>query len=113
LRKRYACVEVVDRDANDGSLTIVSGYGAHSQWYRNLVVHPDIKIRIGRARRAVHAELLSPADGADAMADYARRYARLAPKLMELCGAHIDGTEADYREVAEKRLRFIRLEPRV
>jgi hypothetical protein len=32
---------------------------------------------------------------------------------MELCGAHIDGTEADYREVAEKRLRFIRLEPRV
>ena len=34
----------------------------------------------------------------------------MAPKLMKLCGAHIDGTEADYREVAVKRLRFVRLE---
>jgi hypothetical protein len=31
---------------------------------------------------------------------------------MEVCGAHIDGTESDYREVAEKRLRFVRLVPR-
>jgi hypothetical protein len=34
----------------------------------------------------------------------------MAPKLMKLCGAHVDGTEADYREVAVKRLRFVRLE---
>jgi hypothetical protein len=56
--------------------------------------------------------LLSPEEGADVMADYARRYPKIAPKLMKLCGAHIDGTEADYREVAAKRLRFVRLEPR-
>jgi len=31
---------------------------------------------------------------------------------LKLCGAHMDGTEADYREVAVKRLRFVRLEPR-
>jgi deazaflavin-dependent oxidoreductase (nitroreductase family) len=108
--KRYACVEAVDRDAEDGSLTIVSGYGVHAQWYRNLVAHPDIDVRVGRTRRAVHAKLLSPADGADAMADYARHHPKMAPGLMKLCGAHIDGTEADYREVAEKRLRFVRLE---
>lgn len=107
---RYACVEVVERDSSDGSLVIVSGYGANSQWYRNLVARPDIEIRIGRARRAVRAELLSPAEGADVMVDYVRRYPRLAPNLMKLCGAHIDGSEADYREVAEQRLRFIRLE---
>jgi hypothetical protein len=50
------------------------------------------------------------ANGADVMMDYARRYPKIAPKLMKLCGAHTDGTDADYREVAEKRLRFVRLE---
>ncbi len=108
--KRYACVEVVDRDVNDESLTIVSGDGEHSQWYRNLVARPDIEIRIGCERRAVRAKLLGPAEGADVMADYARRYPKIAPKLMKLCGAHMDGTEADYREVAEKRLRFVQLD---
>jgi len=109
---RYSCVEVVDRDSNHDTLTIVSGYGEHAQWYQNLRAHPDIDIRIGRGRRAVHAALLSPEEGADVMADYARRYPKIAPKLMKLCGAHMDGTEADYREVAVKRLRFVRLEPR-
>jgi deazaflavin-dependent oxidoreductase (nitroreductase family) len=109
-RIRYTCVEVVDRDGD--VLVIVSGFGEGSQWYRNLVAHPAIHVRVGRQRRAVSAELVSPAAGADIMADYAQRYPKLAPKLMEVCGAHIDGTESDYREVAEKRLRFVRLVPR-
>ena len=109
---RYSCVEVVDRDANDDALTIVSGYGEHAQWYRNLRARPDIDMRIGTHRRPVQAKLLSPEEGAGVMADYARRYPKMAPNLMKLCGAHMDGTEADYREVAVKRLRFVRLEPR-
>jgi deazaflavin-dependent oxidoreductase (nitroreductase family) len=109
---RYSCVEVVDRDASGEVLTIVSGYGEASQWYRNLRAHPDIWIRTNRGRKAVRAELLGPGDGADVMADYARRNPRMAPKLMQLCGAHVDGSEADYREVAVERLRFVRLHPR-
>jgi deazaflavin-dependent oxidoreductase (nitroreductase family) len=109
---RYSCVEVVDRDPSDDRLTIVSGYGEHAQWYRNLRVHPDIDILAGWGRHAVHAELLSPEEGADVMVDYGRRYPKMAPKLMKLCGAHIDGTEADYREVAVKRLRFVQLDRR-
>jgi len=109
-RIRYTCVELVDREGD--VLVIVSGYGEGSQWYRNLVAHPAIHVRVGRKRRAVSAELVSPAAGAKIMADYAQRYPKLAPKLMEVCGAHIDGTESDYREVAEKRLRFVRLRPR-
>lgn len=109
---RYSCVEVVDRDALGSTLTIVSGYGDSAQWYRNLRAQPDIEIRTNRGRRAVHAKLLSPAEGADAMVDYARLHPKMAPNLMKLCGAHMDGSEADYREVAEKRLRFVQLEPR-
>jgi deazaflavin-dependent oxidoreductase (nitroreductase family) len=106
---RHSCVEVVDRDDDGMTLTIVSGYGVRAQWYQNLRARPDIEIRTNRARRAVHAELLSPEDGADAMVSYARRYPKMAPQLMKLCGAHTEGSEADYREVAMERLRFVRL----
>ena len=107
---RYSCVEVVDRDEGD-VLVIVSGYGERSQWYRNLLADPAIHIRVGRQRRTVIADMLSPTAGGDAMVDYARRHPKIAPRLMKLCAAHMDGTEADYREVAEKRLRFVRLIP--
>ncbi|MFW2389549.1 MAG: nitroreductase/quinone reductase family protein [Polyangiales bacterium] len=100
------------RNASGEVLTIVSGYGEASQWYRNLRAQPDISIRTNRGRKAVRAELLGPGVGADVMADYARRNPRMAPKLMQLCGAHVDGSEADYREVAVERLRFVRLHPR-
>lgn len=106
---RYGCVEVVDRDSDRGTLTIVSGYGVAAQWYKNLRVQPDIEIRTNRGRRAVHAQLLSPEEGAEAMVSYARRNPKMAPQLMKLCGAHIDGSEDDYREVAVERLRFIQL----
>jgi deazaflavin-dependent oxidoreductase (nitroreductase family) len=33
---RYSCVEVVDRDDDGMTLTIVSGYGVRAQWYQNL-----------------------------------------------------------------------------
>ena len=108
---RYSCVEVVGRDASGQALTIVSGYGEGSQWYRNLRAHPDIRIRTSRGSQDVRAEFLSAAEGADVMADYARRYPRMAPNLMKLCGAHVDGSEAEYREVAFERLRFVRLRP--
>lgn len=108
---RYNCVEVVDRQEGD-AIVIVSGYGERSQWYRNLVAHPAIHVWVGRRRRPVTADLVASSAGADIMVDYARRYPKLAPKLMNLCGAHVDGTESDYREVAERRLRFVRLVPR-
>ena len=107
---RWIIRDALEIDAEGASLTIVSGYGEHAQWYRNLRAHPDIEIRTGGGRRAVRAKLLSPEEGADVMAGYARRYPKMAPELMKLCGAHIDGTEADYREVAVKRLRFVQLE---
>lgn len=107
---RYTCVEVVEREDGD-VLVIVSGYGERSQWYRNIVAHPRVHVWVGRRRRAVTAELASPSAGADIMAEYAKHYPKLAPKLMRLCGAHVDGTEADYREVADRRLRFVRLVP--
>lgn len=105
---RSTCVEVVERESPD-RIVIVSGYGEASQWYRNLAADPSVHCWMGARRRRASAELLDPEDGADFMVRYAHRNPKLAPRLMQLCGAHVDGGDDDYREVARRRLRFVRI----
>jgi deazaflavin-dependent oxidoreductase (nitroreductase family) len=110
---RYHCVEVIERrDLHVAPhFTIVSGYGERSQWYRNIKATPTIQVHTGRGRSPYRAEFVSPSEGADLMAAYAEAHPKLAKELMMVCGAEVDGSETDYREVAEKRLRFLRLSP--
>jgi len=49
--RRYAVLEVVDRPAPD-IYVIVSGFGEASQWYRNLLADPHVRISVGWRRNA-------------------------------------------------------------
>jgi deazaflavin-dependent oxidoreductase (nitroreductase family) len=51
-QRRYVVLEVVEREPE--SLIIVSGYGPSSQWYRNILAAPDVRIWTG-ARKDVLA----------------------------------------------------------
>lgn len=71
---RYVCLEVVGRPA-PGRLVIVSGFGARSQWYRNLRSHPECFVSWGRRRRTpAVARFLSPPESRTALEDYATRH---------------------------------------
>ena len=73
---RYAVLEVVDRPASD-TYVIVSGFGDTSQWYRNVVADPHVRISVGRRRNSLAlAEPLS-VDVANATLD---RYAEHHPR---------------------------------
>lgn len=70
-KPRYVVVERVMRPDPD-TIYIVSGFGDHSQWYRNLQADPDVLVSIGRIRsRPATAHLLTE----DVSADLLRRYA--------------------------------------
>lgn len=109
---RRTVLEVVKHDAATGIYHVAVGFGPKSHWYRNLQKTPDAEIEVGRRRMAVRARTLSEDDGGEVMADYARRHPRAARSLMKFCGYRVDGTEADYRDVARKGLHFVALEPR-
>ncbi len=108
---RRAVVEVVALDAGTGSVTVASGFGPRSQWYRNLVAEPDVEIEVGSHRQAVHATRLSPAQATDVMLGYARRHPRAARRLSRFMGFRVDGSDEDYRAMGTQ-VPMLRFDPR-
>lgn len=75
-RARYVVLEVIERPAA-GTYVVVSGFGAKTQWFRNVQADPRVRVSCG-TRRSVpaRATLLS----SDESAAVLRRYADAHPK---------------------------------
>ncbi|MDQ2697666.1 MAG: nitroreductase family deazaflavin-dependent oxidoreductase [Actinomycetota bacterium] len=82
---RYVVVEVVDRGRN--VIRVASGFGAKSQWYRNLRANGVAYLSTGRARRVRAAVRLL--DGAES-ARCLRRYAAEHPAAWQHLSAAMD-----------------------
>ncbi|MFJ3621738.1 nitroreductase family deazaflavin-dependent oxidoreductase [Streptomyces iakyrus] len=108
-RDRMTVLEVVSCDPARLSWTVASGFGPRADWYLNLRAQPKTLIRFGNRPHAVTARFLSPEDGAEIMADYARRRPRTARRLCAFMGLPVDGGEASFRE-AGRAIPFVRLQ---
>jgi deazaflavin-dependent oxidoreductase (nitroreductase family) len=96
-RRRQVMLEVVGHPAPD-TYVVVSGFGERSQWYRNVLAHPDVRVAVGaRAARPARARRLAAAEADQVLADYTARHrrawARLKPVFEATLGAPI--TEHD------------------
>ncbi len=109
---RQIVLEVVERDLQTGTVTVVADYGPQSQWYQNLKAHPETTIQIGRRKLAVDSEFLSPEEGADIITRYYKRYGKLANVLFSVLGYQWDGTEQGAWHIALDTLRFVRFRPK-
>lgn len=91
--RRYAVLEVVDRPAAD-QYVIVSGFGARSQWYRNVVANPNVLVSVG-TRRDVRARATPmSAEAAEATLEgYARHHPRAWRILRESMSAALDAPD--------------------
>lgn len=107
---RRTALEVVGRDRVSGSVTVASGYGERSDWYRNLRANPRATIVLGPRRHTVEAVPVPPERAEAVMVAYARRYPRLAPRIARMLGYEVDGTEGDYAALGRK-LRLVDLVP--
>lgn len=108
---RQAVLEVVARDRAAGTVTVAAGFGPGSDWYRNLLAHPDVTIVVGRRRQAVRAVPLSGDEAGEVMVGYARRHPRAARALARFMGFRVDGSLDDYRALA-REIPFVRFDPR-
>lgn len=78
---RHTVLEVVDHPRPD-TYVIVSGFGEASQWYRNLIADPHVRISIGRCRHApAVATLLAPNTAEATLARYAAQHPRTWDRL--------------------------------
>lgn len=110
-RLRRAVLEVVTFDRTARTVTVAACYGLASDWYRNLLAHPEVTIVLGRRRWAVRAVPLSADDAGEAMVEYARRNPRAARILARYMGFRVDGRLEEYREMA-REFPFVRFHPR-
>jgi len=95
---RYVVLEVVSRPA-PGNFVVASGFGMQAQWYRNVLAHPQVRVRwsIGRALDAV-AHPLDRQQSAAVIAAYGeqhpRAWAQFSPVFERTLGAPVEGENA-------------------
>lgn len=78
---RYVVLEVVERESST-SFVVASGFGRHSQWYRNLLAEPHCHVSTGLVRRRpAVATVLSAAEGDAILARYQQQHPGAWEKL--------------------------------
>jgi deazaflavin-dependent oxidoreductase (nitroreductase family) len=95
-------IEVVDHDEKSDTYFAASGWNLRSDWYRNILAHPQVRLTTGRRRRLTAvASVLDPGPAGDRLLDYARRHPMAMKELASVMGFPKHETEADIRAIAE------------
>ncbi len=94
-------LEVVRSDPAKGEYVIASGFGQRSQWYKNLVAHPEVVIQVGRRRLDVQASLIPDSEAEDEMVGYGHRHPGSAKMVAGLIGYKHEGSDEDLRALSK------------
>ncbi|MDY6999051.1 MAG: nitroreductase family deazaflavin-dependent oxidoreductase [Actinomycetota bacterium] len=109
---RRAVVEVIKHDQGSDAYFAASGYGAQSDWYRNILAEPEVTIEVGRRTIAATATPLPAEEAGEVMVDYGTRHPKTAKNVLaKLMGISVDGSAADFRE-AGRTIDIIRFDRR-
>lgn len=106
--RRYVVLEVVEHPSPD-TYVVPSGFGERSQWFRNVMARPDVRISVSRRRSvAATARRLSASEADAALGRYIdrhhRAWAALKGVLEDTLGKRVEppGTELPLIELVVK-----------
>lgn len=89
--RRYVVLEVIDHPSPD-VYVVPSGFGERSQWFRNVMADPDVRVSVaGRRSVAGTARRLSTADADAALQRYIGRHPRAWASLKEVVQRTLGG----------------------
>lgn len=86
--RRYVVLEVVKHEP--GQWFVAAAYGEHADWFRNVRAHPEVVVDHRGHRTPAIAQVLPVEEGAEVLADYARRHPRAARQLGRLMDVPFD-----------------------
>jgi deazaflavin-dependent oxidoreductase (nitroreductase family) len=91
--RRYAVLEVVDHPSTD-VYVIVSGFGEKSQWYRNVVANPHVRVSVGLRRNVPALATPLTNEAVDQTLDrYAEEHPRTWRTLKEAMAVAMDSPD--------------------
>ncbi len=67
-------LEIVQHDPITGIYTIASGWGEKSDWYRNVLAHPEVEIVVGNRHSNAVAGRLTNLQAAAVLHEYAEQH---------------------------------------
>jgi deazaflavin-dependent oxidoreductase (nitroreductase family) len=67
-------LEVVRCDSASRTCIVASSWGAEAQWFRNIVVNPEVEITIGTETSPARARWMRPEEAEQELRDYAGRH---------------------------------------
>jgi len=108
-RPRHAVVDVLRHDAATDTYYVVSAYGAHSDWYRNLQADPTVAVQARWRKFPARAAILPQEEAADMLLDFWRRHRLYARVTMRLVGVKA-ASEGEVRTAAAQ-LRVVAIKP--
>lgn len=83
-KARFVCLEVVDQPAPE-RVVIVSGFGEHAEWYRNLRADHACFVSIGRLRRVpAQARFMNSVEASAALDRYQHAHPRAWDQLRQV-----------------------------
>jgi deazaflavin-dependent oxidoreductase (nitroreductase family) len=103
-RRFHTVLEVVDHDRSTGAVTVVSGFGRGSDWFRNVRAGGPVAVDLGKGPRPADHEVLSGAEAEALLAAYERRNRVIAPILRRALSAMVGWS---YRGTEEQRRRLV------
>jgi deazaflavin-dependent oxidoreductase (nitroreductase family) len=108
-RPRRAVVDVLRHDAATDTYYVVSAYGAHSDWYRNLQANPTLRVQVRWRKFSARAATLPKEEAEEVLLDHWRRHRLYSRVTLRLVGLKA-GSEGEVRAAAGK-LRVVAIKP--
>ena len=97
---RQNVLEVVRHDKQADAYIVASGFGKNADWYKNVAVHPDVKIQVGRRHVSARAERLPVERAIEEILDYKFRHPAALKTLAGILGYKSDGSDVDVKFLA-------------
>lgn len=103
-RRRQTVLEVIHYNPKTKECIVIAGWGAQSDWYRNIQIQPAVLVQVGRLRYRPQQRLLSSEETLAILQEYPRyhpfRARFLLPVLARLVGVAYDGTPDSLRDLS-------------
>ena len=94
-RLRETVVEVIDQDKASHRIYSASGFGEHSQWFRNISANPHVYVTLKHTDYAAIARILSQEEATTVLRRYASAHPKSINGVARLSGYQMDGSEED------------------
>jgi deazaflavin-dependent oxidoreductase (nitroreductase family) len=113
--RRHTVLEIMEYRSAGPEVVVMSGFGPHSDWLRNIEANPDEEVTIGAKRFSASHRFLGEEEAVKVLEGYERRNWFMAPivrwVLSRLLGWPYHGSEDDRRR-AVKQLPLLAFRPR-